>query len=714
MSDFYGGMPGKSFIIKARFGSLEEMWDAFKKGPDYTDVWYGEYVLIDTENKNNPHNGEIYRRGIDYNHKGIDPDDPYGNTKVDDGNAEYIGQIVGPASGTPWFSMGPLSHTEAMSTKDLNLDIHEERRYPIEYDEEKGEFVTYYDDENNNEDFPIGTFSFNTDEGSLVPGKVDGKEEYHDEIRFNWVNIRTADKNNDSWFYVGMEIPYPVVEFNTEAKYPYDEDGVYDGSAPIERDDDKKHNFYRHYTFQVPQGIKGDSLSNLRRVVVEEGDVFYNISDITYESKDGKTGVLTVRPSTYSTVPGSKNIGKTVIVYDISVYDHTNSPTKTSNVSGDTATPDVISVYLANYDQIERAEITHTGVITFIENNGDRITVKNLDGTDFQIRYIDDIKLSPDANLNEDKRIQVLYNVNNPDNDKTSATAKYVPIGDPINYVQEIVIDKQNYHLYVLYNDPTHRLHQSDIDDSNTGVTCLDSDDKDTGNRFQTKDGVIWERRINLNVASDETKKLLGWIQDGTEPNGTYGNPNSAIVLDTFWRDYCAVKDQSGVLIGLNFTYDEIFEDIADNYPDDIPVDDDDKKWHNVTNGLVIKYLNEKYDGGLTGENTGDGSLTGKIVCIGDDPFDKRMFAYDYNTNTWFYLGKTNENDMYDAKLLDRDYDDGQNPIPLSDYNNTTIGGLIFLERSDVVNPDPIPKFWKNSYWWADDSPWYWRNIYEL
>lgn len=61
MDSLYGGKPGISFVLKANYPSEKAMINAFKKGNNYTDVWYGEYVLIDTTNKNNKQNGKIFR-----------------------------------------------------------------------------------------------------------------------------------------------------------------------------------------------------------------------------------------------------------------------------------------------------------------------------------------------------------------------------------------------------------------------------------------------------------------------------------------------------------------------------------------------------------------------------------------------------------------------------------------------------------------------------
>lgn len=77
MDSFYAGLPGTPFILKQRFPSKQAMIDEFKKQEKYTDVFYGEYCIIDTVNKSHPDNGKIYRRGYS--------------------EPEYIGQVVGPS-----------------------------------------------------------------------------------------------------------------------------------------------------------------------------------------------------------------------------------------------------------------------------------------------------------------------------------------------------------------------------------------------------------------------------------------------------------------------------------------------------------------------------------------------------------------------------------------------------------------------------------------
>ena len=64
MNTFYGGRPGASFKIVKKFDSINAMTTAFNQGVNYTDVKYGDYVIVQDNNENS-----LYRRvynGADY------------------------------------------------------------------------------------------------------------------------------------------------------------------------------------------------------------------------------------------------------------------------------------------------------------------------------------------------------------------------------------------------------------------------------------------------------------------------------------------------------------------------------------------------------------------------------------------------------------------------------------------------------------------------
>lgn len=119
MSGFYGGREGRSFIIAKNFNSVADMTSAFND-PGYTEVNFDEYVLINTLNKNNPENGQVYRRGYDYTSdrkilsytlNKTETEEgkveiTYTSKEIDANGAVYIGTIVGPAGAAPTLKFG--------------------------------------------------------------------------------------------------------------------------------------------------------------------------------------------------------------------------------------------------------------------------------------------------------------------------------------------------------------------------------------------------------------------------------------------------------------------------------------------------------------------------------------------------------------------------------------------------------------------------------
>ena len=191
-NSFYGGQDARPFIIKKKFDSVEDMVTAFSIGLVYTDVNFEDYVLIETEHKNNPENGMIFRRGYDVNSNRYIDSYEVVSEKVNDVErvvafvlrenddrlkaygAEYIGTIVGPAGGAP------------------HLD-----------------FSRGYDE--------IQTIEGYKDciEGSFKPKLVSGKT--NNEIKGKWYSVRTKD-NESTTVFIGFEIPYTVFDFTAKSK----------------------------------------------------------------------------------------------------------------------------------------------------------------------------------------------------------------------------------------------------------------------------------------------------------------------------------------------------------------------------------------------------------------------------------------------------------------------------------------------------------------
>ena len=282
LESFYGGRSGFSPVIKGKFkylntndlayqadltkanesaGTLKPYtMDECFKDPNYTDVWYGELCIIDTDNKSNPNNGKIFRRTL----KKIEDAawTEAGNTLY----AEYIGQIIGPAGGIPKLHLGGLDEERKRATGNLETYSGEGNNL----DSSNWEYVYPYNangdvtSANPNREFTVIaelSASDNSDSTriEMVPGgtlKADGtwdENNYHDTIKYTWCNVhRLLDgSDEDYWIYLGFQIPYTV--FNVTAK-----DESYNYSGPVfKNNSNAEHPFTKDFTFHLPKGVRG-------------------------------------------------------------------------------------------------------------------------------------------------------------------------------------------------------------------------------------------------------------------------------------------------------------------------------------------------------------------------------------------------------------------------------------------------------------------------
>ena len=740
MDSFYGGKSSLSFVLKGRFDSITDMVQAFKRGDSYRDVWYNEFCIIDTPNKNDVDNGKIYQRGLDYTNNM--------------GGSLYKGQIVGPMSGTPFMQMNTIQEVKNRSIKSIPEDW--ERVYPTGYDtDDKGHVIGYKTTlDAGEENKPIATFPFSkAHDTSLVPGK-DEDGTFVDEITWTWCNIRMPDGNKSSWYYVGFTIPYMVVEYDTHAVSQYNSAGNYQAdTTTVERTDDRTHPFFTSWDFGIPKGIKGDAIRNLRVITPTSGDTIYAPSAITV---DTETGLVSLGAAGYAGQAEDIAAGRKILVFDMYYYDGQINPdpvmiyvgdfnkidnitladdgTLTVDFSHDnntvfsrkikwitstTLSPDT-GVFIVNYNNgdpaftatldwiksitldddgtihyhhtannvdethnnvikwvtsvelnpttglftmnfnygspltrqldwiddiyidedtgkitlhhvnaaigedgevtlpaklklITSADVSSNGVVTLYTNTGNSIKLKQQGSDeDYHIKIIENVLLN--TALTDDKRIQVKYN--------TERTNTY--IGDPINYVYDMVVRPEDFHLLVLFNDPTHRVTASDLNDNG-----------------KDKNGVTWVQGV---TGSDG-------IQTG---NGIY------------WRDYGTIKDQAGVLIGFNLTQADIGE-----------------------GNDILNYLNEHYPNGLT-----EGATKQKIVTFSPTiDASKDFYAFDYNSYTCFYLGTISDTGSRDVMLRT------QGQVSSTDLRNLNTNGLLFkIIPTSGLKTNAIPEFWGRDY----------------
>lgn len=311
-TSFYGGRRGASFIIVKSFPSVADMVAAFSQGGAYKTVGYDEYVLIDTEDKNDIDNGKIYRRGYEYNNE--------------TGGAIYIGQIVGPDGAAPQVEMKTYKEVE---------DIYDARG-PIdpetgdEYRKTSGEYAP----------------KENLVQGSWVE---DGERKYNDSIKWVACSIRDAHSNS-STVHVGFIIPYMVVDYTAKSVDPYfhrsNETDKFDNERLVYREDDGQHPYYESWHLDIPKGIKGDTLKNLRVTTVAECNEEHPGWLQQYAGMDDDQITEAIKKE------------RKIFVYDYYHYDKDGEG-------------EPVSIYLGDYNSITDVRLDDNGTLTIDYSHDD-------------------------------------------------------------------------------------------------------------------------------------------------------------------------------------------------------------------------------------------------------------------------------------------------------------------------------------------------------
>lgn len=243
-----------------------------------------------------------------------------------------------------------------------------------------------------------------------------------------------------------------------------------------------------------------------------------------------------------------------------------------------TTTGDKISP--AKLKLLTAARVNDIGETTLIFNTGETINLKTENGGEnYKITTVKSIYMG--TGISDDKSIYVKYNSNpNP-----------VKVSDPINSIERLVVRPSDWHLFVLYSDPSHRVKNA-------------------------TDG--W-------ISNNDAMKY-----DASIPN--YGS-------NVYWKDLGTIKDQAGILIGFNVTKTQLnaagFTDanIIEYLNREFPF------------GLT----------GAQNQPGGQSNLGKIITYqpYNEAKSDKEFYAFDYNLSTWYYLGKIADTGMRDVKLMD-------------------------------------------------------------
>ena len=505
MYSFYGGRPGNSFTIVASFPNVQTMVEQFKQGPAYTEVHYDEHVIINTEDKNNPTNGQIYRRGYDYNN--------------DMGGAELIGTIVGPAGKAPLLTMDDYKTIDNMQGTEGLID------------DENGHYISM------KTKGQLAVLSEQNETNGLVPGKQG--EEFNDTIK--WVSYSFRDpEGKDTIAHIGFQIPYPVIDFettNTDFWKP----------LTITRTDDTKHPFYEKWKITMPRGQKGDSIQNFRVITPTGNNVETNYKDSNEVADDitNSRQILVYDYYIYNNAQGEPietPIKKTLYIGDYNVI-------KSINLNEDGTltvayTHDNDSIFDKKIKWIDNIVLTEDGTLSLKYN-----TQENPTSLENKIKWIKDIYLQSNGVLtvkyNDDSTEEITTSSESIDEDNPDSTQIDGIVLRWINSIQS----SENGIITVHYNNGDAQIINEDdplkfinnITLTNEGILQVKYNTSNTSENINDQNNPIkWISAININdnTATEDKGKLIVTYNNGSTDKINIKYPTNIEIDETLDEEH--------------------------------------------------------------------------------------------------------------------------------------------------------------------------------
>lgn len=406
-TSFYGGRRGTSFVIVKNYNTIHEMIVEFQQGASsINEVAYGEYVIIDSIDKNYEGHGCVYQRGLNYEEDEAVPE----NIEHPGGGARYIGQICGPDG----------------KVKDLEIDKYLN--------------VINAETEQKGDGFYLPS--------DMVPGK-DG-DTYNDDIKYAYANMKDIYGNVEKYL-IGFRFPYLILEFESEPGDAY-------RPAAITRVDDKSHPFYEKWKVTIPASKKGNSFQQIKvyPTIVPEGAIYYNA--VEGDTPVGPSSILT---SIGTIVIEEYNPDNIYIKfrYDTSSVGYVNQNSQLENGN-------LWELHLGCYEVDYTT--TPVGVKTWIDIGEQKMlrgtSLDSINGR-LNIRYtaggetanqVVPLKLIKDVTMDMtddgDQKIHIHMVEDGQPEDK--------PIGDRINFIRATAIDNRNpddSRFLIYYSDPEQR-----------------------------------------------------------------------------------------------------------------------------------------------------------------------------------------------------------------------------------------------------------------
>lgn len=593
LESFYGGKQGVSPIVQARFKyvSVEDeayiydsniegntintsdiMEECFKDA-SYEDVWYGQLAIIDTTNKRNPNNGKLFRRVLGRSEADAAKD---GGTL----HGEYIGRIIGASEGFPKVQLGSLSgmiDKVQESYSSINDYV-----FPTGNDTifDGGSIANSSDLHYKTEGGQIAELIAKKETGQIIPGaKVDeetGELIYEQGIHYSWVNVRQniGDENEDTYVYLGFQIPTLYLDFNFEETNWYEK-----FNANFENETEYKNGsqpFYQNWKIKIPRGIPGTGVGYLTRVNFGDNyknwnqnseEIIYDYNDITVNNT-GKVILPTYSANSYPRFNVKKD--SSILVYSFYIYDINES------LEGTRQEQRVITCFIGPITDIIGIELNDNGSLNINYSSQDSITFEN------KIKWITNIESVRIGSQDEGtplNGLKITYNYGNPDtfgpfrfiknlqwvtnNEQTERRLKvfYTDQNNTIipgtteqnsnfNYVDGITIDSQTKEIKY-HTNPKNAIMPQNYNEYRSFGVILDSVD----DVFLDPDG-------HLYIKHSSSEKRYNGEPTQTEPYYPYYQRDIAVLFET--EEEYKIWKRGGAFPDAIINQDEMF------YPEEI------------------------------------------------------------------------------------------------------------------------------------------------
>lgn len=250
--------------------------------------------------------------------------------------------------------------------------------------------------------------------------------------------------------------------------------------------------------------------------------------------------------------------------------------------------------YLGKYSIINNVLFSNDGTLSFVFNGNKTVSYTK------KVKWISSINLSEDGTLT--------FEYNNGETptvyEKAIKTIKDISLLDDGTFT---IIDNQGNEFKKELIWPTSIILESAAEDTPAEEGSGSQRLKVT---YNNGDFEYISPPINyiMRTAIDENYHLLILYSD-PEKRANLVNKASYDGRDD-WEDMGSIKSDNGLLVGRNYTY-----------------------YGTQSISVIISSLNIDYPNGLTGEDKG------KVITAGTYNNDKNFFAFDYDENTWYYLG---------------------------------------------------------------------------